>query len=170
MKYLVKNCVFSAVAKTVTFPVQITQDRLLLITNTTRNRIIYNFADPLTGGVMTGNVLALVADTAGMQDDDALQVYAEDGISQDEALTRIAESMSELALAIRRLQVVAPLPDPTGRVRAAIETGSLSLVSTVSNISNVTSVNGFAGYSSALVPFSVMQCAVNGLRSKIDLS
>ena len=49
MKYLVKNCVFSAVAKTVTFPVQITQDRLLLITNTTRNRIIYNFADPLTG-------------------------------------------------------------------------------------------------------------------------
>ena len=170
MKHLVKNCVFSAVAKTVTFPVQITQDRLLLITNTTRNRIIYNFADPLTGGVMTGNVLALVADTAGMQDDDALQVYAEDGISQDEALTRIAESMSELALAIRRLQAVAPLPDPTGRVRAAIETGSLSQVSTVSNVSNVTSVNGFAGYSSALVPFSVMQCAVNGLRSKIDLS
>ena len=170
MKHLVKNCVFSAVAKTVTFPVQITQDRLLLITNTTRNRIIYNFADPLTGGVMTGNVLALVADTAGMQDDDALQVYAEDGISQDEALTRIAESMSELALAIRRLQAVAPLPDPTGRVRAAIETGSLSQVSTVSNVSNVTSVNGFAGYSSAPVPFSVMQCAVNGLRSKIDLS
>lgn len=167
MKYLVKNCVFSAVAKTVTFPVQITQDRLLLITNTTRNRIIYNFADPLTGGVMTGNVLALVADTAGMQDDDALQVYAEDGISQDEALTRIAESMSELALAVRRLQVVAPLPDPAGRVRAAIETGSLSSVSTVSAVTNI---NGFAGYSPATMPFSVMQCAVNGLRAKIDLS
>ena len=170
MKYLVKEYVFSADGKTVTFPVPITKDRLLLITNTTRNRIIYNFADPLTGGAMVGNVLTLVADTAGMHDSDELQVYVDDGISQDEALTRIAESMSELALAIRRLQAVAPLPDPTGRVRAAIETGSLSSVSTVSNVTNVTSVNGFAGYSSALVPFSVMQCAVNGLRAKIDLS
>ena len=87
--------------------------------------------------------------------------------AQAETVTKLSESVAELALAVRRLQVVAPLPDPAGRVRAAIETGSLSSVSTVSAVTNI---NGFAGYSPATMPFSVMQCAVNGLRAKIDLS
>ncbi len=164
MKYLVKNCVFDAAARAVTFPVPITLDRLLLITNTTRNRIIYNFADPLAGGVMAGNVLTLAADTTGMQDSDALQVYADDGVSQEDALAQISDSIAELALAIRRLQVVAPLPDPAGRMRVAIESGSLNSVSTVSNL------NLIGGYSAATMPFSTMQCAANGLRAKIDLS
>lgn len=87
--------------------------------------------------------------------------------AQADAIAQLSDTISELALAIRRLQVAAPLPDPTGRVRAAIESGSLSSVSTVNTVTNI---NGFAGYSPALVPFAVMQCAANGLRAKIDLT
>jgi len=78
MKTLLRTYTFSATAKTVTFAgeASITLDQVLLITNVTRNIIIYNFADSSLGGSVSGNVLTLTYNTAsGMQNTDKLQVY-----------------------------------------------------------------------------------------------
>ena len=51
MKILFENYSFNASAKTVTFNTTdvITLEQLLVITNVTTNKIIYNFADPNAG-------------------------------------------------------------------------------------------------------------------------
>ena len=56
----------------------ITLDQILLITNVTSNTIIYNFADPTRGGVLTGNVLSLSANTTTMLSSDRLQIFVDD--------------------------------------------------------------------------------------------
>jgi hypothetical protein len=56
----------------------ITLDQILLITNVTRNSIIYNFADPTRGGYLTGNVLTLSATTTSMLSTDRLQIFVDD--------------------------------------------------------------------------------------------
>lgn len=56
----------------------ITLDQILLITNVSRNTIIYNFADPTKGGSLTGNVLTLSASTASMLSSDKLQIFVDD--------------------------------------------------------------------------------------------
>ena len=56
----------------------ITLDQILLITNVTRNTIIYNFADPTKGGYLTGNVLTLSATTTSMLSTDRLQIFIDD--------------------------------------------------------------------------------------------
>lgn len=56
----------------------ITLDQILLITNVTDNVIIYNFADPTKGGVLTGNILSLNFDTTSMSNSDRLQIFVDD--------------------------------------------------------------------------------------------
>jgi hypothetical protein len=70
---------FDAVAKTVTLSgiPAITQDQILLVTNTKTGAILYNFADPATGGTLVGLVLTLLGSTAGMTNSDPLQVYVD---------------------------------------------------------------------------------------------
>lgn len=53
----------------------ITQEQILLITNTTDGVIIYNFADSSAGGSLWGNVLTLTYNTASMNAEDHLQIY-----------------------------------------------------------------------------------------------
>ena len=68
--------VFDASAKTITFSgISITQEQLLIATNTTDGAMIYCFADSSLGGVLSGSVLTLVFDTTTMSDADALQIY-----------------------------------------------------------------------------------------------
>lgn len=80
MKIRVPNYTFNKTAKTVTFTDygSITLDRVVLITNVTRNIIIYNFADPLKGGTVATNVLTLTFDTSAQADADKLLIYYED--------------------------------------------------------------------------------------------
>lgn len=47
----------------------------MLITNVSTNQIIYNFADPLAGGSVFGNVVTLDYNTSGMNNSDKLQIY-----------------------------------------------------------------------------------------------
>jgi len=77
MKVLVTNYTFNASAKTVTFNSysNIELNRLLLITNATRNTIIYNFASPALGGTVSGNTITLLTDTSMMANDDKLQIF-----------------------------------------------------------------------------------------------
>lgn len=76
MKTVIPRYTFNAAAKTVTFPDfdAIRLERLALITNTTDNIIIYNFADPTKGATVSGNVLTLDYDTTGMSDSDAIRI------------------------------------------------------------------------------------------------
>jgi len=79
MKFLVPNYSFNASLKRVTFNDYgtIKLDQILLITNVTRNIIIYNFAKPELGGVVTSNYITLEYNTAAMSNTDRLQIFIE---------------------------------------------------------------------------------------------
>ena len=81
MKKIVTNYDFVASTKKITFRdyVSIDLKNLVLITNVTRNIIIYNFADATLGGTISGNILTLTYNTAAsMADADVLQIIYDD--------------------------------------------------------------------------------------------
>lgn len=82
MKQQVINYSFDKTAKTVTFTdyTSISLDRILLIVNTTKNIIIYNFADATKGGTVATNVLTLAYDTSSMANTDKLLIYYENDL------------------------------------------------------------------------------------------
>lgn len=90
---------FNPGAKTVAFsglPQDITLSNILLITNVTRNTIIYNFADTATGAVsFNNNVLTLTYDTASHSASDVLQVFL-DVESKEESLHDLLRRMNKL--------------------------------------------------------------------------
>lgn len=79
MKTLIANYTFDASAQQITFTDYnpIVLERILLVTNTTDNIIIYNFADSTKGGAVATNVLTLAYDTTSMDDTDDLQIFYE---------------------------------------------------------------------------------------------
>jgi hypothetical protein len=80
MKTLVKNYVFSPSLRTITFSnySSLVLDQILLVTNVSKNTIIYNFADSSAGGWISGNVLNLSANTSLMSNTDNLQIFIDD--------------------------------------------------------------------------------------------
>lgn len=92
-KTLISDYSFSpGVTGTVTFTKTngITLDNLLMITNVTRNVIIYNFADPAKGGTISTNVLTLDFDTSSQAGSDSLQIW----YWKDDGRTLIRENSS----------------------------------------------------------------------------
>jgi hypothetical protein len=68
----------------------------LLITNTTANTIIYNFADPNTGAIsFNNNILTLDYDTSSMNSSDILQIYV-DVESYEESLHTLLRRMNKI--------------------------------------------------------------------------
>jgi len=90
---------FDPTAKTVTFSnlaQSLTLANILLITNTTANTIIYNFADPTSGAVsFNNNVLTLDYNTTSMNASDVLQIYV-DVESYEESLHDLLRRMNKL--------------------------------------------------------------------------
>jgi len=80
MKRLITTYTFNAVGQTITFPGYTTMElkRFLIITNVVSNVIIYNFADPVRGGFVAGNVLTLDYSTVAMNNADELQIFYEE--------------------------------------------------------------------------------------------
>lgn len=174
---------FDASAKTVTITLDEgspSLEALLLITNVTDNVIIYNFANPLLGGTLSGNTFTLTYDTTLMDDSDKLQIwyYISDSLAVADVET------ASLVAALRSLTNVigsnASLPDVAGRTRVVIDsiTGALTLstittvgtvttVTTVATVSNQTNIGGLAA--TMQVP-STMQIPVNQLRSNIIIT
>lgn len=77
MKQLVSNYTFDKTAKTITFTdftSGIALERLYLITNTTRNKILYQFNSTSLNATVSGNVLHLTTDTSSMDNQDKLQI------------------------------------------------------------------------------------------------
>jgi hypothetical protein len=96
---IVGGYIFNPAANTVTFTglqYTITLANILLITNTTANTIIYNFADSTNGAVsFANNVLTLDYNTASMNATDALQIYI-DVESYEESLATLLRRMNKL--------------------------------------------------------------------------
>ena len=90
---------FNPGAKTVTFSnlqQELTLANILLITNTTANTIIYNFADPTTGAIsFNNNILTLDYDTSSMNSSDILQIYV-DVESYEESLHTLLRRMNKI--------------------------------------------------------------------------
>ena len=96
---IVGGYIFNPAAKTITFTglqYTITLANILLITNTTANTIIYNFADSTNGAVsFASNVLTLDYNTASMNATDVLQIYI-DVESYEESLATLLRRMNKL--------------------------------------------------------------------------
>jgi len=108
MKRLITDYTFDASARTVTLTGKPTVpiEGILLITNVTVGAIIYLFNDPTKGGTVSGNVITLDYNTTAMSDDDDLQVFYDDGVTDIEALVdptsgRLAVDVGEEPIAIR---------------------------------------------------------------------
>lgn len=135
---------FNAASKTITFNniTLFTLDQILLITNSTSGIIIFNFADPLAGGILVNNVLTLTYNTTAMANTDALQIYVDlpSTVANDNAamidnythvlLERIATAVGSLAT-----------QDQQQRQRVSIDAAPASLtVGTLPTLANVTTL------------------------------
>ena len=84
-KSLLENYTFDASLKTIKVRGNYNMKEWLLITNTTDNEIIYNFAQPGQGGTATYDTstnlttLTLDYDTTSMSDTDDLQIFVDKG-------------------------------------------------------------------------------------------
>lgn len=87
-KKLVRNYTFVAASKTVTINGSYNLSSLLLITNVTRNVIIYNFANPSLGATASYNsttdqtTFTLTFNTAGHSSTDNLQIYVDELVNE----------------------------------------------------------------------------------------
>ena len=84
-KKLIRTYTFNASAKTVAITGYVTLSNLLLITNTTRNTIIYNFADPTQTSTISYNSTTNISTitlgyntAAAMANTDKLMIYIDD--------------------------------------------------------------------------------------------
>jgi hypothetical protein len=115
MKILFEDYSFNAANQTVTFNTTdvLTLEQLLIITNVTVNKIIYNFADPNSGGTIANNVLTLNFDTTSMSSSDKLQIFLDNILTpaSDETLQLVGEQ-TEL---LRRMT---KLLEPSSRATA----------------------------------------------------
>jgi hypothetical protein len=127
MKKLIENYTFNPTARTITFNdyTSIDLKRVLLITNVTRNEIIYNFADPAKGGSVNGNILGLLYDTTGMSSTDKLQIWYE-----DVELPALESGNINDLLQLFKMLIQSPIGrlaiDGNNRLRATIDSASVS--------------------------------------------
>ena len=86
MKQIIENYTFDKTAKTIVLDDLTSVDlkRLYLVTNVTRNKILYNFADDSLGASISGNTITLTnAETEGYADSDKMQIIY-DALPTDE--------------------------------------------------------------------------------------
>ena len=124
MKKLIQNYDFNAVAKTITLNDYslVNLEGLLLVTNVTDNKIIYNFADSNLGGVVTGNIITLTYNTASMDNGDLIQIFYDDGLNPaSEDTAQSLESMIDYLKLIFQNTKVLSTQDLNQRQRVVVE-------------------------------------------------
>jgi hypothetical protein len=172
---IVGGYIFNPAAKTVTFTglqYTITLANILLITNTTANTIIYNFADSTNGAVsFANNVLTLDYNTASMNATDALQIYI-DVESYEESLATLLRRMNKLlesnAVVDSRLRqkvvieaIGTNLAAPTEVNGTIPVSGTVTATANVNNAVTATTFNNSAGN-----PYTLSTSQVVGLVSE----
>lgn len=117
---LIKDYVFDASAKTVTFSAftEIDITRILTITNVTDNIIVYNFASDTTGGTAATNVLTLTYDTTAMADADNLQIYYDMG-----SLVKRVDEASATVTYVGQAQDGSDIADPVWQIQRITSSG-----------------------------------------------
>lgn len=123
MKKLVTDYTFNAASQEVTLNGLVAPrlEGLLLVTNVTTAEILYNFADPDSGGSLTGNVLQLNRVTGGM-DGHQLQIFYDDGSSpaQEATLELLQEMTSYLKLMLLQIRPLST-QDTNQRQRVTVD-------------------------------------------------
>lgn len=148
MKIQVTNYTFDKTAKTVTFTdyTTIRLDSLLLITNVTDNVIIYNFANPLLGGTVSGNVLTLTYNTSSMDNADKLQIFYDDpdtSPSNSELQTLLNSLIGTLQELTARLTVIGSMANAGQPALRVIPVGTTAVSGSVTATVASTSITNF---------------------------
>lgn len=167
MKTLVTNYAFDAASRQITFLDVVPQsiESVLLVTNVTDGIIVYNFADPYAGGVLVGSVLTLAYDTTFMSNADSLQVFIDTPNTDFEELNETLRSgIIEIVRQLQSIRNDGGMADVNGRVRVAVETGSLT---TLTSITNLASIGGIAAIMQMV---SGSNAAAKELRNRITVS
>lgn len=120
----------------------LTVNQILLVIDVTRNQIIYNFADASAGvSSFADNVLTLLFNTSSFSSGDVLQAFVDLPESTYPAPVE-AGPQSMLSMMLQRILnlMMAPLgyskDSQRYRATAAIESGTVTTVSTVSYLTN----------------------------------
>lgn len=168
MKELVTTYVFSASANTVTSTSFSSLESILLITNVSRNTILYNFADNTLGGSLVGNVLTLIKDCSSMSDSDLLQIFIDTPNTDFEYLNALlASGLAEIVHQLQSIRNDGGMADAAGRVRVAIESGNVGVSGNITTLTNLTNIGGQNG---GLFNINGVNSAAQNLRNKITSS
>ena len=155
-KSLLFDFVFDASAKTVKIKGNHHKRRLLMITNTTDNIIIYNFADPTKTGAFSYDAtldettITLAHDTTSMSDTDALQIFEEEDQVRFEPSETFVDAVSKFRIS-----------NPENLIDTDFEYGpQASKWETIQTINNIPSF--YASTSDTTIPFITKVEAVAG--------
>jgi hypothetical protein len=188
---------FNPTAKTIEFrglAENITLDNILLITNVSRNIIIYNFADVNKGEQsFSNNVLTLTYDTAGagMASSDVLQIFLDVNSGSFDTKTTSTDDQIILLRRIVKLMESQAACDPAQRQRITLDavtnglvnanaipvsqTSAANLLATVSiaagqDVRAVTNLTTLAGYDQRLYSDWARQAYNTGIRSQLTFA
>lgn len=165
MKKRIDHYQFDASSGTITFEEPFDLAQFTLITNVSHDvdaeRIIYNFTDSNRGGTILGNVLTLIATTTSMEDTDSLQIFIDVPDYDQTALTELLTlGLTEIVRQLQSIRNDGGMADSAGRVRVAIESGSVAL----SGITNI------GGIQPTLATITLSNSGPQNLRNKIAVS
>lgn len=166
MKIQIRNYGFDPIAKTVTFKdyTSVSLDSVLLVVNVTTNTIIYNFANPATGGTISGNVLTLPAiDELIMASTDKLLIYYD---------VDTTPASDESVLLLRRLvQILAPIATQDINQRQRVTVDGMTAGMTLTTVGTVGNIGAIGGVD---VRYQLMDAArnmyANGIRQNLIFS
>jgi hypothetical protein len=154
----------AAGAGTIAFSgITLTLDQILIINNSTRNEIIYNFASAASGAAsFANNTLTLDANTSTHSASDRLLVYVE---VEDELIA----TLQVLRMAVQSLTRNMGRVDTVGRlvVDANVSSGTLPGVTTVSTVTNQAQHGGIAA--NDFIP-TITRIGGDGLRQNISVT
>lgn len=162
--------VFDKDLRTITFSgIDIEQEQILLITNTTDQILIYSFADPNIGGILAGSVLTLDYDTTSMSNTDRLQIYVDlPDTVQLVSDNNVYATSADIAFMIRHL--ISVMADPvylnkaSNALQTIISSGTITTVSNVATVSSVSNQTNIGGKPADMVTNTLMDISWNNLR------
>ena len=114
---------FNKTAKTITFSGFVASlERILLVTDTTNNTIIYQFNDATKGGTLSNNILTLTYDTTGgtFANTDKLQIFYWSEDPQQVGLMDVAMALKKTNMLLERPAYMTP----TGFLKVDLLTSS----------------------------------------------
>lgn len=157
----------------VNFEENLNIEQVFMITNATSGKIIYNAQMELLGTI-SSNVITVNYDTSTMNINDRLQILVEVNVADNEELTDILKyGLVEIVRQLQSIRNDGGMADVAGRVRVAIESGSVGL-SANQDIRNITgavaNITNIGGYSANQYMMSMTNQAWGNLRSKIIIS